>query len=149
MKATLKERISTRTDVRIGVIGVGYVGLPLAVRLAEEKFSVIGIDVSPAVVKKLRAGKSTVEGIGDERLKKVVGKALKLLVVNKNNPAATSRRILDSLVGVDVFLVCVPTPLDQLKQWEPDTRYIVQARNLIERIFEIEKSSEFFRRNVC
>lgn len=141
LKATLKARISSITDVHIGVIGVGYVGLPLAIRLAEKGFSVIGIDVRREVVEKLKAGSSTVEGIGDDRLKQVIGKGLKMLLVRQEKPDATSKRTLSRLVGIDIFLVCVPTPLDQSREWEPDTTYIERARDLLVRVCEIEKKA--------
>ena len=134
----LLERISKRTAV-IGVVGVGYVGLPLAIELSENQFRVVGIDVSRSVVTALNSGKSTVEGIRDERVKAAVGNLLDLVVLNRRKPAATSRLILDKLLGIDVFIVCVPTPLNQTKESEPDTSYIEQACGLIERVCQIEK----------
>ena len=137
----LKKRISLRTGVRVGVIGVGYVGLPLAIGLTEVGFSITGIDISHEVVKKLRRGNSTVEGINDDRLRKALRKGFELMVVDKQKPEATPPERLKRLVGLDVFLVCVPTPLHQSNEWEPDTGYIERARNLIVRVCEIEKKS--------
>lgn len=134
----LVERISKRKAV-IGVIGVGYVGLPLAIELSENQFRVVGIDVSGTVVTALKKGKSTVEGIRDERVKAAVTKSLELVVVNRKKPAASSQRIIDRLLGIDVFIVCVPTPLNQTKESEPDTSYIEQACGLIERVCQIER----------
>jgi nucleotide sugar dehydrogenase len=141
LKLPLKERIHAKKDVRVAVIGVGYVGLPMAVRLAEVGFGVVGVEVSPTVVKKLKAGNSTVEGITNDRLQRVIGKALKLVVINRKKPETTSRRKLDHLVGVDVFLICVPTPLNKEKEWTPDTSYIEDAGTLIRRVCEIEKEA--------
>lgn len=141
MKLTLKQRISSKTDVHVGVIGIGYVGLPLAIRLNENGFAITGIDISSEVVQKLRSGISTVEGIDNERLRAALKRRLKLVVVNRQKPETTSEKTLKQLLGCDVFLVCVPTPLHQSNEWEPDTGYIARARDLIKRVCEIEKRS--------
>lgn len=138
---SLKKRIRKKADVRIGVIGVGYIGLPLAVRLAQKGFSVVGIDINPNIVKTLKSRRSTVEGIKREWLKEVMGKTLKLLVVKKEGPATNSEATLRKLLGIDVFVVCVPTPLSKLNEWEPDISHIESARDLIQAICEIEKGS--------
>lgn len=141
MKAPLKQRISSRTDVRVGVIGMGYVGLPLAIRLAEKDFSVIGIDISAEVIAKLKANNSTVEGIPSERLLQARLKNLKLLRADNDGGLKTSKRVVKQLMGVDVFLICVPTPLHKSKEWEPDTRYIQLARDLLINLSQLEKAS--------
>jgi len=138
LETTLKGRISQRT-ARIGVLGMGYVGLPLAIRLAEEAFQVVGIDVNREVVERLKAGNSTVEGISDKRLRDVLGTRLNVVLANEKNPEATTPRVLSKLFGVDAFVVCVPTPLDQTKELEPDTSYIERACAMIGRICALEK----------
>jgi len=141
LEAPLKQRISSRTDVRVGVIGMGYVGLPLAIRLAEKDFSVIGIDISAEVIAKLKANNSTVEGIPSERLRQARLKNLKLLRADNDGGLKTSKRVVKQLMGVDVFLICVPTPLHKSKEWEPDTRYIQLARDLLINLSQLEKAS--------
>ncbi len=140
MEPELIKRIAGR-DARIAVVGVGYVGLPLAVRFVEKGFPVIGNDVNPDVIKELKAGKRTIEGISGERLKRANRKGLELVAVDRQNPAATNPEILGRFVGVDVFIVCVPTPLDQEKGWEPDTSYMQKAYRMIEKICQMENKA--------
>jgi len=139
LKLPLKQRISSRTDVRVGIIGMGYVGLPLAIRLAEEGFSVTGIDISREVVTKLKASNSTVEGISNDRLRQALSKNLKLVQSDNDGGLGASKRVVNQLIGIDVFLICVPTPLHKSKEWEPDTRYIQLARDLLINLCETEK----------
>ncbi len=68
----LIERISEKKNVRVAVLGIGYVGLPLAVKLAETGFSVTGVDIYQSVIDGLKAGKSTIEGIDDKRISDVI-----------------------------------------------------------------------------
>ena len=142
MKPKLMDRISEKDirkkNVRIAVVGVGYIGLPLAIKFTEKGFSVLGNDVEPEIIGKLRAGKSTIEGITPDRLKGALNKGLKLITVNKDKPAASDPKIISSFIGVDVFIVCVPTPLDHEKGWEPDTSYIEKACDMIDKICQVE-----------
>jgi UDP-N-acetyl-D-glucosamine dehydrogenase len=109
----LKRKIENR-EARIGVIGLGYVGLPLAVEFADAGFQVTGIDVDPAKIKTIRAGRSHVEDVSDAEIAPLVRK--KLL------------RAQDHYRGCgkfDVVIICVPTPLRKTK--DPDISYIVSA----------------------
>src|ERR1044071_6501464 len=137
--ATLRERLSKKTGVRIVVIGIGYVGLPLAVELAKAGFSVVGVDIDKDVIGQVEAGKSTIEGLPRERVKDVIDSgALRLLLVERNTPAKTDPKTLKTLVGADVFIVCVPTPLHQMKGWEPDTTWIDEAAKMIAKVSKME-----------
>jgi UDP-N-acetyl-D-glucosamine dehydrogenase len=138
LTGTLRRRISDRNAV-IAVIGVGYIGFPLAIKLTEKLFQVIGVDVNHEVVSALKSGNSTVEGISNERLRAALRNGLKIIGVNKKEPANTSARILGDLLGVDVFLVCVPTPLDKTKELEPDTSHIESAAAFIDKICVLER----------
>ena len=82
----------------IGIVGLGYVGLPLAVGFAEAGLDVIGIDVDQNKITALRDGRSHVEDIPDERLGAVLERCL-----------FTSRFV--ELHESEAILVCVPTPL--------------------------------------
>jgi len=136
---SLLERISNRSAV-IGIIGIGYVGLPLAISLSGKKlFQVVGIDVSHSVVDALESGKTTVEGVDAKQIATVLGKSLRLVVVSEREPADSSPSILEQLEGIDVFIICVPTPLSRTNESEPDTGKIEQSRNLIARVCEIEQ----------
>jgi UDP-N-acetyl-D-glucosamine dehydrogenase len=98
--------------MRVGIIGLGYVGLPLAVAFAEAGHDVMGLDVSERVVEGLNAGRSQVEDVDDERLQ-ALGERLR---------ASTDHEVL---AGCDAVLICVPTPL--ANQREPDLTYIADA----------------------
>jgi len=103
---------------KIGVVGMGYVGLPLALAFCENGFSVVGFDVDQVKVDKLNAGQGYIEHLGTERLAEAV---------KKEQLHATAD--FDKLAEVDAILVAVPTPLT--KQREPDMRYIVSTAEQI------------------
>jgi len=98
--------------MRVGIIGLGYVGLPLAVAFAENGHPVTGLDVSERVVADLNAARSRVEDVPDERLA-----ALSDGLRATTDPA--------DLGECDAILICVPTPL--ANQREPDLSYIMDA----------------------
>lgn len=99
--------------MKVGVIGLGYVGLPLAVAFAEASVEVVGLDVDAAVVERLGAGETPVEDVSSERL----GQALESRMAVTTDPAA--------LGGCDAVVICVPTPLAH--QREPDLSYVDAA----------------------
>jgi UDP-N-acetyl-D-glucosamine dehydrogenase len=109
----LSEKISSRR-ARVGVVGLGYVGLPLAVEFAEAGFDVTGIDLSEAKTARLNAGESY---IGDVPTKSVAG-----LVDSGKLRATTDFSVIAEL---DTVNICVPTPLRKTK--DPDMSYIVSA----------------------
>jgi UDP-N-acetyl-D-glucosamine dehydrogenase len=98
--------------MKIGIVGLGYVGLPLAVAFAEADCDVIGLDVDPAKIADLRAGRSYIEDIPDERLAGV-----------RERCAFTTRVV--ELHEADAILVCVPTPLTRNR--EPDLGPLLAA----------------------
>lgn len=108
--AALDARIASH-DARIGVIGLGYVGLPLALAFAEGGFRVLGFDVDQRKIDALAAGTSYIEYLADERLA-AMSAAGRL--------AATTN--FERLAEPDVLLICVPTPLNQFR--EPDLSYV-------------------------
>ena len=109
----LLDRITTR-KANIGVIGLGYVGLPLAVEFARQGFTVCGFDVDESKAALINAGKSYIPDVGQKELAEVV-KAGRL--------RATSR--MGELADMDVIDICVPTPLRKTK--DPDLSYVVKA----------------------
>src|SRR5215469_9394095 len=117
----LGEKIRTRT-ARVGVVGLGYVGLPLAVEFAKAGFSVTGIDISADKVNRVNAGDSY---IGD-----ISTAALKPLVEKKLVRATTDFSIISEL---DTINICVPTPLRKTK--DPDMSYIVSSCEQIQKYF--------------
>lgn len=109
----LAEKIRTKT-ARVGVIGLGYVGLPLAVEYAKEGFSVIGIDVLPAKVESINLGKSYVQDVPADDVD--------MLVRSGKLKATADFSVIRDL---DTINICVPTPLRKTK--DPDMSYIVSA----------------------
>ncbi|MFW6079860.1 MAG: nucleotide sugar dehydrogenase, partial [Gemmatimonadota bacterium] len=111
--APLKTRIESGEAV-CGVVGLGYVGLPLSVALAEGVERVVGFDVSEAVVEGVNAGRSHVSDVPGERL---------AALVEAGRFEAT--RDFGRLAECDAISICVPTPLR--KTGDPDVSYVVAA----------------------
>jgi UDP-N-acetyl-D-glucosamine dehydrogenase len=109
----LAEKIRTKT-ARVGVIGLGYVGLPLAVEYAKEGFPVVGIDVLRAKVESINLGTSYVQDVPADEVD--------LLVRSGKLKATTDFSVIRDL---DTINICVPTPLRKTK--DPDMSYIVSA----------------------
>ncbi|MEG2199382.1 MAG: NAD(P)-binding domain-containing protein, partial [Anaerovorax sp.] len=107
------EKIEKRT-VRIGVIGLGYVGLPLAVEKAKAGFKVLGFDIQSQKVDMVNRGENYIGDIVPQDLKDLV---------DSGHLSATC--YFDRLAECDVVAICVPTPLDKFKQ--PDLSYIVDS----------------------
>ncbi len=103
-----------RKDVTAAVIGLGYVGLPLAIEYADAGIPVIGIDLDGSKVRSLRAGRSYIDDVPSAS----VGKAVKAGLLR-----ATSD--FSALAEADTVNICVPTPLRKTK--DPDLSYIVSA----------------------
>jgi UDP-N-acetyl-D-glucosamine dehydrogenase len=117
VKDELLQLIQSR-KARIGVVGLGYVGLPLVLRFGEERFSVIGFDVDPEKVRKLNAGESYIRHIAGTRLQ--------AMVKDKQFEATTDFR---RLAEADCIIICVPTPLTAKK--DPDLQYIEKTADAI------------------
>src|SRR6185369_1958009 len=91
----------------IAVVGLGYVGLPLVLRFAEEHFKVLGFDTDAEKVKKLSLGRSYIRHIEESRLQKIQ---------EENLFEATTD--FQRLADADCIIICVPTPLSSSK--DPD-----------------------------
>lgn len=138
----LKDLILRKSEIRIGIIGLGYIGLPLALEFSEAGFKVLGIDIKAEVVSQLLTGESSVEGVSQERIHKniEVDKRLELIVVNEEAEESAEAAI-EKLMGVQVFIICVPTPLQAGNGWAPDVTYISNAEKLIRYLSEMEAAS--------
>ena len=110
---SLKDKIRDRT-ARVGVIGLGYVGLPLAVEFATEGFDVTGFDVDAWKVDEINAGRSYILDVSAEAVKRCV---------DAGRLRATTG--MSHLKEMDAIDICVPTPLRKTK--DPDLSYVVQA----------------------
>jgi len=114
---TLLEKIKSKV-AKVGVIGLGYVGLPLAVEKAKAGFQVLGFDIQPEKVDKINRGENY---IGD-----VVPEELSTLSQNGHLSATGD---FSRIRECDVVTICVPTPLDEFKQ--PDLSYVVNTAKTI------------------
>jgi UDP-N-acetyl-D-glucosamine dehydrogenase len=113
----LKERIGRR-EFTVGVIGLGYVGLPLVLRFGEVGFRVMGFDVDLAKVKRLNDGASYIEHVPSPRVA--------ALVASQRFEATVD---LERLSEPDAIIICVPTPLTQHR--EPDLQYIEKTADAV------------------
>jgi UDP-N-acetyl-D-glucosamine dehydrogenase len=109
-----------RREALFGIVGLGYVGLPLAVELAGAGYRVLGFDISERVVDGLNAGRSHVKDISDEQLG---------AVVQAGRLEATTD--MSRMGEPDAISICVPTPLSKFK--DPDVSYIVAATEAVKR----------------
>ncbi len=107
--AELKQRIESRR-ARIGIVGMGYVGLPLALLFSDEKFRVTGFDIAEDKVSTLNTGGSYIVRILPDEIQKA----------QKSGFSATSD--YSEIENMDAVIICVPTPLDEYH--EPDLSYV-------------------------
>ena len=105
--------------MKIGVVGLGYVGLPLALAFTEEGHQVVGVDADPRRVTSIGRGESHIEDVSEERLR-AAGDLLH----------ATGR--YEALAEVDAVLIAVPTPLTRNR--EPDLGPLVSAGTALARV---------------
>ncbi|MCB8982724.1 MAG: nucleotide sugar dehydrogenase [Ardenticatenaceae bacterium] len=116
-----KEQILTKVanrEAKLGVVGLGYVGLPLSVAFAQAGVAVIGIDIDQKKVNMLNSGQSYVEDVPDTDLAPLI----------KNGCFRASADFAD-LVLVDAIAICLPTPLGETK--DPDISFIINATDQI------------------
>ena len=109
----LLEKIESK-QARVGIIGLGYVGLPLAIELAHAGFHVVGFDVDQSKVDALNGGTSYIPDVPSEDVADAVSRGLFRATVDERE-----------LADVDVIDICVPTPLRKTR--DPDLSYVVQA----------------------
>ncbi|OGP21398.1 MAG: UDP-N-acetyl-D-glucosamine dehydrogenase [Deltaproteobacteria bacterium GWA2_55_10] len=100
-----------RKEARIGVVGLGYVGLPIALRFCEEGFKVTGIDVDSSKVDAIKAGNSYIRHISGEKIKGFV-----------DSGSLKASSDVAQLSKTDAVIICVPTPLSDKR--EPDLSYV-------------------------
>ena len=115
--ARLRERVKNKT-ARVGVLGLGYVGLPLAVEFARAGFEVVGIDVQQSKVDQFNSGRSYIKDVKDD--------VFAPLVKSGKLRASSDYSVIRELDTIDI---CVPTPLRKTK--DPDMSYVVSATDAI------------------
>ncbi len=116
LQSSLVEKLRSRT-ARIGIVGLGYVGLPLVLRYSEVGYQVLGIDIDPVKVDALQNGQSYIEHIGADRI----------AAARKNGFEATTD--FSRASEVDALILCVPTPLN--KHREPDLRFVLDTTDAL------------------
>ena len=109
-----------RRQILFGIVGLGYVGLPLAVELARADYRVLGFDVNPDVVDGLNEGHSHVKDVSEAQLQKAM---------ECGRFSATTD--MARLAETDAISICVPTPLSKFK--DPDVSYIVAATEAVKK----------------
>src|SRR6516165_4407863 len=109
----LMSRIELRT-ARVCVVGLGYVGLPLAETFASAGYPVLGFDIDPDKVRKLKMGRSYIGHIASDRIAELAGSG-------RFEATCDPARFADA----DAIIICVPTPLTEAR--EPDLSYIVKT----------------------
>lgn len=117
MKDLLLKKIEER-KIKVGVVGLGYVGLPLAVEKAKAGFVTVGFDVQPAKVDMVNAGKNYIGDVVDSDLESLVKEGML---------SATSD--FSFIKDVDFVAICVPTPLDEHQQ--PDISYVKSSTEAV------------------
>ena len=108
MREKLLQKISQK-EIRVGVVGLGYVGLPLAVEKAKAGFKTIGFDVQKEKVNLVNGGHNYIGDVIDEDLKQLVDDGM-----------LSATEDFSFIKDVDFIAICVPTPLDRHQQ--PDIR---------------------------
>ena len=116
-KEILSQKIEDKSAL-IGIIGLGYVGLPLALEFANKKFNTVGFDIDETKIPILMKGESYIKHISEDRIKKSV---------ESNKFEATSD--FSRLKYCDCIIICVPTPLDHHRQ--PDLSYIENSGKVV------------------
>ena len=116
--------MSDDVNGRVGVIGLGYVGLPLALALTEAGYDVVGVDVDTDRVEQLRAGESYVKDVPDEA------------VADALDVGFEPTTEYDALSNVDAVSICVPTPLR--KSGQPDVSYVIDATERLANVLPAE-----------
>ncbi len=112
------DKIIKEKTGKIGVIGLGYVGLPLAIEFAQAGYNVVGIDIDINKINSINSGKNYIKDIDDEILKKCIKE--------ESLKATNDYSIVEELDSVSI---CVPTPLN--KQKDPDISFIMSVMNEI------------------
>jgi len=109
-----------RRQILFGIVGLGYVGLPLAVELARAGYRVLGFDVNPDVVEGLNEGRSHVKDVTEAQLQKA-------MECGRFSATTDMARLSET----DAISICVPTPLSKFK--DPDVSYIVAATEAVKK----------------
>ena len=120
------ERITSR-QARVGVIGLGYVGLPLVIEFCKAGFPVTGFDVDPAKVEMLGQGKSYIRHIESSSFAPFLNNKFR----NQEANALMVTTDFSGLAQMDCIIICVPTPLNINR--EPDMKYVFNSHGALQK----------------
>ena len=123
MKNELLRKIKNK-ELTAGVVGLGYVGLPLAVEKAKAGFKTVGFDVQESKVDMVNAGHNYIGDVVDEELSKLIETGM-----------LSATNDFSFIKDVDFVAICVPTPLDSHQQ--PDINYIRSSAKLIAKYMKV------------
>ena len=118
----LKQKLLNK-QAKISIIGLGYVGLPLAIALAKSGFEVCGIDTSKSKIQSIQSGKSYIEDIKSKDIATLTSSQ------GIKGPLLKASTNYSNIKNSDVIIICVPTPLSKSK--DPDISYILNSINSI------------------
>ena len=116
-------RLIDKKKAKVGVIGLGYVGLPLVKHLCNNRFKVIGFDDDKRKIKSLKKRKSYISSLNSKEIKKIL---------DKNFLISSSYKDIKHL---DIIILCLPTPLN--KSNNPNLTYIKKALNSIKKFLKL------------
>lgn len=116
MKSTLIQKLNDKQAI-IGIVGLGYVGLPLTIRYCEVGYKVIGFDIDPTKISVLEQGKSYIEHIPSDSIQRAVAQGFE--------PTSDFSRVSEA----DALILCVPTPLNQYR--EPDLSFVTNTTDAL------------------
>jgi UDP-N-acetyl-D-glucosamine dehydrogenase len=105
-------------DANVAIIGLGYVGLPLAVNFSEAGLHVWGVDAWDARIAQIAAGQSPIDDIDDDRLAEALKAGLRV-----------SGQDADAVATADAVIICVPTPIDESR--DPDLKHVLDAARFV------------------
>ncbi|HEY3876453.1 MAG TPA: nucleotide sugar dehydrogenase [Candidatus Kapabacteria bacterium] len=115
--ATLEAKLKNKT-AKIGVVGLGYVGLPLAIEFARRGFTIVGIDLDRSKIASLQSGTNYIQDISDEHVAEAV-----------RNGSFRAQSNYEHSGELDVIYICVPTPFTENK--DPDISYITSSAEAV------------------
>lgn len=135
-ESSLSRRIDDK-DVVVCIIGLGYVGLPIAIRMSRAGYQTIGIDVNVTHIAALKSGDSIIDSVSKEDLASANGK-IRFLAIDETF-SQTPVPIKSEIAAAEVFVVCVPTPLRYGKEVSPKEDYLENSAEIIRHIGAIEE----------
>ena len=109
---SIKEKIKSK-QAQIGIIGLGYDGLPLALRFSEAGFKVLGMDIDESKIRAIGQGKSYIKHFGDKA------------VANAKEQGFTATIDFSQATDIEVLIICVPTPLNRYR--DPDLSFVTNT----------------------